>query len=89
MLVYQEVLSKMFDKNFKKRFVNIYKFSNHEINKLVLLLQKAAYPYQYMYCGEKFNQASLSETEGFCNHLNMEDITAADYTHAEKICKNF
>ena len=89
MLVYQEVLSKMFDKNFKKRFVNIYKFSNHEINKLVLLLRKAAYPYQYMYCGEKFNQASLSEKEGFYNHLNVEDITDADYTHAEKICKGF
>ena len=56
---------------------------------MVLLLQKAAYPYQYMYCGEKFNQASLSEKEGFYNHLNMEDITAADYTHAEKICKDF
>ena len=49
MFVYQEVLSKMFDENFKKRFANIYKFSNYEINKLVLLLQKAVYPDQYMW----------------------------------------
>ena len=54
-----------------------------------LLLRKAVYPYQYMYCGEKFNQASLSEKEDFYNHLNMEDITDVDYTHAEKICKGF
>ena len=87
MFVYQEVLSKMFDENFKKQFANIYKFSNYEINKLVLLLQKAVYPDQYS--GEEFNQASLPEKEGFYNHLNMEDITDADYTHAEKICKGF
>ena len=49
MFVYQEVLSKMFDENFKKRFANIYRFSNYEINKLVLLLQKAVYPDQYMW----------------------------------------
>ena len=40
-------------------------------------------------CGEEFNQASLPEKEGFYNHLNMEDITDADYTHAEKNCKGF
>ena len=25
----------------------------------------------------------------FCCHLNMEDITAADYIHAKRVCKDF
>ena len=32
---------------------------------------------------------SLSEIEDFYSHLNMEDITDADYAHAKRVCKNF
>ena len=32
----------------KKRFKNTFKFFNNDINKFVLLLRKAAYPYGYM-----------------------------------------
>ena len=38
---------------------------------------------------EKFNEKSLPEKEDFCSHLNMEDITDADYAHAQRICKEF
>ena len=38
---------------------------------------------------EKFNETSLSEKENFYSHLNMEDITDADYTHAKIVCKDF
>ena len=31
----------------------------------------------------KINETSLTEKEDFYSHLNMEDITAADYTHAK------
>ena len=34
-----------FDKKFKERYFNIYKFSNHDNNRFILLLQKGAYPY--------------------------------------------
>ena len=27
--------------------------------------------------------------EDFYSHLNMEDITDADYAHAKRVCKNF
>ena len=42
---------------------------------------------------EKFKETSLPKKEYFNNHLNMEDITDADYGHAkavlkEKILKN-
>ena len=38
---------------------------------------------------EKFNETSLPEKEDFYSHLNMEDITDADYAHAKRICKDF
>ena len=38
---------------------------------------------------EKFNETSLPEKEGFYSHLNMEDITDADYAHAKRVCKDF
>ena len=38
---------------------------------------------------EKFNETTLSGKEDFYSHLNMEDITDADYTHAKRVCKDF
>ena len=38
---------------------------------------------------EKFNEASLPEKEDFYSHLNMKDITDADYGHAKRVCKYF
>ena len=51
-------------------------------------------------CWEKFNETSLPEKDDFYSHLNifkyialryniLKDITDADYTHAERVCKNF
>ena len=36
------------DENLKKRFINSYKFSNHDINMFILLLQKDVQPYEYI-----------------------------------------
>ena len=38
---------------------------------------------------EKCNGASLPEKEDFYSHLNMEDITDADYAHAKTVWKDF
>ena len=38
---------------------------------------------------EKFNETSLPEKEDFHSHLNMEDITDADYAHVKRVCKDF
>ena len=35
-----------FDEKLKERFFNTYKFSNHDNNKFILLLQKCVYPYE-------------------------------------------
>ena len=37
----------------------------------------------------KFNKTSLRTKEEFYSHLNMEDITDANYTHAKRVCKDF
>ena len=38
---------------------------------------------------EKFNETSLPEKKFFYSHLNMEDITDADYAHPKRFCKDF
>ena len=38
---------------------------------------------------EKFNEASLYEKNDFYSHLDMEDISDADYAHAKRLCKYF
>ena len=38
---------------------------------------------------EKFNETTLPEKGDFYSHLNMEDITDADYAHAKRFCKDF
>ena len=78
----------MFYENLKQRLFNTYKFSYHRNNKFVLLLQEGVYPYEYMNDCEKFNGISLIEKEDFYSHLNMEDITDVDYTHAKRVCKD-
>ena len=52
-------------------------------------MRKAVYPYEYMDDWEKFNETLLPEKEDFYGHLNIEDITDADYTHAKGVCKDF
>ena len=77
------------DDELKKRFNNTFRFSDNDINKSILLLQKGAYPYEYMDEWEKFNETSLPKKEKFYSNLNREDITEADYMHTERVCKDF
>ena len=79
----------MFNKKLKERLFSTYKFSNHDNNKYILLLRKGVYPYEYMDDLEKFNETSLPEKEDFYSHLNMKDITDADYAHTKRVCKDF
>ena len=75
-----------FDKMLKERFFNTYRFSNRDNNKFVLLFRKGVYPYEYVHDWKKFNQTLLlkKKKKDFYSHLNMEDITDADYAHTKK-----
>ena len=35
---------------------------------------------------EKCAETSFAEKENFYSHLNMKDITDADYTHEKRVC---
>ena len=48
-----------------ERFFNTYKFTSHDNNKFILLLQKGVYPYEYMDDWEKYNNTILPEKEDF------------------------
>ena len=52
-------------------------------------MRKGVYAYEYMEYCKKLNETSLPEKEDFYSHLNMEDITDADYVYAKKVCKDF
>ena len=86
MLIFQQQLSKKkrLDENLKKQFLNKYKFSNHNVNKFILLLRKGVYTYEYMTNQENFYEMLLPKKDDFSSHLKMEAITDADYTHAKR-----
>ena len=79
--------SKKLNEELKNKFINMFKFSNNEINKFILQLRKVVYPYEYMDDWEKFNETTLPE-KFYCN-LSMEDITEVDYKHGKRVCKDF
>ena len=78
--VVTKIINTSLTKSWRNGFL-ICKFSNHNNNKFILLLQKKIYPYEYVDDWEKINETSLPEKERFYSHLNMEDITDADYAH--------
>ena len=61
-----------------ERLFKTYKFSNHDNNKFILLLQKGLYLYEYMDDWEKFNETLSPEKENY-----------ADYAHAKRVSKDF
>ena len=58
-------------------------------SKIILLLRKVVYPYEYMVEWEKFNETSFSKKQDLYGNLNMEYITDVDYMHVKKFCKDF
>ena len=72
-----------------KKFPNIYKLFNGDINKFILLLRRSFYPYKYMDSFERFNESILPNKKAFYSKLNLENITDKDYIHAKKVFKEF
>ena len=57
--------------------------------KLDLMARKGVYPYDYMSCFEKFDEAQLPTKEDFYSIMNNEHITNKDYKHAQNVWKTF
>ena len=67
----------------------MYEICNKDLNKFILLLRKAVYPYEYMDNWERFNETSLPNKEPFYSNLNMENIDDIDYRHGNNVFKRF
>ena len=86
-------LGSYFSSNYKKLFLfgKLSFFGNvSEIFwsvKIILLLHRGVYLYEYIHDCEKFNETLLIEKEGFYSHPSIVDVTDADDTHANRICK--
>ena len=65
--------SRDFNKELINRFSSPYKICNGDINKLVLLLRKGVYPYEYIDSWERFDETSLPNIEAFYSCFNMEE----------------
>ena len=88
-LCFSKIYQQKFDGKLRERFLNTYKFSNHDNNKFISLLRKGVYPYDFMDDWENSDETSLPEKEALYNQLNMKDIIVADYAHAKRVCKDF
>ena len=80
---------KKFNKDLIKTFKNTYSFCNNDLNKVILLLRKGGYPYEYVDNWERFNETSLPSKKDFYSNLNMEDIHDIDYRHGNNVFKGF
>ena len=72
-----------------RNFSSIYQFCNGDLNKFILLLRKGVYPYEDMNNWEKFDETILPPREAFHSKLKLEDISDADYAHAQKVWEVF
>ena len=85
----KQYYEKDFNKELIKRFAGTYEFCNKDLNKFILLLAKAVYPYEYMDNWERFNETSLPNKESFYSNLNMENIDDINYRHDNNVFKRF
>ena len=58
-------------------------------DKISLCLRKGVYPYDYMDSPERLLETQLPPKSAFYSKLNNKDISDEDYTHAQKIWKEF
>ena len=86
--VVTKIINASLTKSYKSNFLIHTNFLTVTIISLFLLLLKDVYRYKYLDYGDKLNETPLPENEDFYIHLNIEDITDANYLHAYRVCKD-
>ena len=72
----------------KQRFSNTYRLCNNNIDKfkLLSLLRKGVYPYEYMGSWEKFELPVPSDKNLYYSKLNEKNISDTDIEHEKNLC---
>ena len=73
-----------FSKKLTTKFNTTYRFCDGDIDKLMLLLRKGVYPYEYMDDWSRFDEEEWPDKSDFYSSLNMEEISGIDYRYAKK-----
>ena len=66
-------------------FSSMYQFCNGDLNKLVILLRKGVFPYEYMDSWERIDENTIPLKEACYSELNLGNITDKDYEHVKKV----
>ena len=82
-----QLIFRCFECKIIKRFANICKFCNGDINEFALLLRKGIYPYEYMDYWERFDETSFPDKRAFYSSINIEDITDVAHRHIKTVLK--
>ena len=85
----KKTISKDYNNEPTKRFINTYQFCENDNNKFLMLIRKVIYPYEYMDSCNKFDQDELPPVKSFYSELTMDNITNSDYRHAQRVFKIF
>ena len=59
------IIKKDFSKDLNKKFRNAYEYCDRYINKVIFLLRKVVYSYEYMDSWERFNEELLPRKKIF------------------------
>ena len=78
-----------FDYDLTRSFSNTNMFVQKDINKFILLLRKAVFPYEYMTDWDRFNEPKLPSIHKFYSNLTQQGIKEIDYRHANRVFKAF
>ena len=71
-----------------KKFPNTHQFCNEDINKLVLLLRKSVYPYEYMNSWERLDETSLPDKKLFTANCIQKTLMMKIIRVLKKYLKN-
>jgi len=83
-----DVLTKNLAKEGDSKFEHMCRLHGDE-EQFKLLLRKGVYPYEYTDSTERMSETALPGKENFYSCLTEENITDADYQHAQKVWNKF
>ena len=82
-----QLVANLYNESYEKFKILKKHFPDHQ--KLKLATRKGVYPYDYIQDSSKFLEEKLPEQKDFYNILNEEELSSADYEHAQHIWQTF